>query len=171
MLEFGPVAWPPALIKTERLMLRGPEARDRSAMIELFTSPEVGTYIGGPRPRDECERALAEVPAWRPGLFGVDLGGAMIGFITLLDRRDAGVRVTSARRPGRPSSATCSCRRRGDTGMPTRLAQRHSPGSTARFPASRWCFAPSSPMTVRCAPRRSPRRRDAAYLRMRRPPG
>ncbi len=89
MTEFGPVAWPPAPIKTERLMLRGPEARDRSALIELFTSPEVGTYIGGPRPRDEFERAMAEVPAWRPGLFMVDLDGAMIGFITLLDRRDA----------------------------------------------------------------------------------
>jgi hypothetical protein len=48
MTEFGPVAWPPAPIKTERLMLRGPEARDRLALIELFTSPEVGTYIGGP---------------------------------------------------------------------------------------------------------------------------
>ena len=89
MTEFGPVAWPPAPIKTERLVLRGPEARDRSALIELFTSPEVGTYIGGPRPRDEFERAMAEVPAWRPGLFVADLDGTMIGFITLLDRRDA----------------------------------------------------------------------------------
>ena len=71
-------------------MLRGPEARDRSALIELFVSPEVGTYVGGPRPRDELERELAEVPAWRSGLFVVDLNGAMIGFITLLDRRDAG---------------------------------------------------------------------------------
>jgi len=51
MAEFGPVAWPPAPIKTERLVLRGPEARDRPALIELFTSPEVGTYIGAPRPR------------------------------------------------------------------------------------------------------------------------
>jgi RimJ/RimL family protein N-acetyltransferase len=90
MSEFGPIAWPPAPIKTERLMLRGPEARDRSALIELFTSPEVGTYIGGPQPREEFERAMAEVPAWRPGLFVVDLDGAMIGFITLLDRREAG---------------------------------------------------------------------------------
>jgi RimJ/RimL family protein N-acetyltransferase len=90
MTESGPVAWPPAPIKTERLMLRGPEACDRSALIELFASPEVGTYVGGPRPRDELERELAEVPAWRSGLFVVDLNGAMIGFITLLDRRDAG---------------------------------------------------------------------------------
>jgi RimJ/RimL family protein N-acetyltransferase len=90
MTEFGPVAWPPAPIKAERLMLRGPEARDLSALIELLTSPEVGTYIGGPRPRDDVERAMAEVPAWRSGLFVVDLDGAMIGFITLLDRRDAG---------------------------------------------------------------------------------
>lgn len=48
-------------------MLREPEARDRAALIELFTSPEVGTYIGGPRSRDELERALPGVPERRPG--------------------------------------------------------------------------------------------------------
>jgi RimJ/RimL family protein N-acetyltransferase len=54
----------------------------------LFTSPEVGTYIGGPRARAEFERALPAVPERRPGLFVVDLDGAMIGIVTL-DRRDA----------------------------------------------------------------------------------
>jgi RimJ/RimL family protein N-acetyltransferase len=88
MTELGPVAWPPAPIRTGRLVLREPEARDRAAVIELFTSPEVGTYIGGPRPRDELERGVPAVPRRRPGLFVVDLGGAMIGMITL-DRRDA----------------------------------------------------------------------------------
>jgi RimJ/RimL family protein N-acetyltransferase len=70
-------------------VLREPETRDRSALIELFTSPEVGTYIGGPRQRDEFERAMPEVPPRRPGLFVVSLDGAMIGIVTL-DRRDAG---------------------------------------------------------------------------------
>ncbi|WP_411089616.1 GNAT family N-acetyltransferase [Streptomyces sp. 061-3] len=88
MTELGSVAWPPAPIKTERLVLRGPEARDRAAFIELFASPEVGTYIGGPRPRDELERAVPEVPGRRPGLFVIDLDGAMIGTIEL-NRRDA----------------------------------------------------------------------------------
>lgn len=91
MAEFGSVAWPPAPIRTERLVLRGPEARDRAAFIELFASPEVGTYLGGPRSRDELERAVPEVPEVprrRPGVFVVDLGGAMIGMVTL-DRRDA----------------------------------------------------------------------------------
>ena len=88
MPELGPVPWPPAPIRTERLVLREPEARDRAAVIELFASPEVGTYIGGPRPRDEVERAMPEVPGWRPGLFVIDLDGAMIG-MTTLDRRDA----------------------------------------------------------------------------------
>ena len=88
MAEFGPVAWPPAPIRTERLVLRGPEARDRAAFIELFASPEVGTYLGGPRSRDELERAVPEVPRRRPGVFVVDLDGAMIGMVTL-DRRDA----------------------------------------------------------------------------------
>ncbi len=69
-------------------MLREPEARDRAALIELFASPEVGTYIGGPRPRAELERAVPEVPRRRPGFFVVDLDGVMIGMVTL-DRRDA----------------------------------------------------------------------------------
>jgi hypothetical protein len=43
MIELGPVAWPPAPIRTERLVLRESEARDRAAFIELFASPEVGT--------------------------------------------------------------------------------------------------------------------------------
>ena len=69
-------------------MLRESEARDRTAVIRLFSSPEVGTYIGGPQPFDELERETPEVPGRRPGLFVVDLDGAMIGMITL-DRRDA----------------------------------------------------------------------------------
>jgi len=88
MTELGSVAWPPAPIKTERLVLREPEARDRAAFIELFASPEVGAYLGGPRPRDELERALPETPERRPGLFVIELGGAMIGTIEL-NRRDA----------------------------------------------------------------------------------
>ena len=88
MTELGLVAWPPAPIRTERLVLRESETRDRAAFIELFASPEVGTYIGGPRPRDELERAVPEVPGRRPGFFVIDLDGAMIGMITL-DRRDA----------------------------------------------------------------------------------
>jgi RimJ/RimL family protein N-acetyltransferase len=98
MTELGPVAWPPAPIRTERLVLRESDARDRAAFIELFASPEVGTYIGGPRPRDELERTVPDVPGRRFGFFVIELGGAMIGMITL-DRRDA-------ERPGhvRPNS-------------------------------------------------------------------
>jgi RimJ/RimL family protein N-acetyltransferase len=87
MTEPVPVAWPPAPIKTERLVLRESEARDRAACIELSASPEVGTYVGGARPRDELERTVSEVPGRRPGFFVVELDGAMIGFIQLLDRR------------------------------------------------------------------------------------
>ncbi len=82
----GRVAWPPAPIRTERLMLRESEARDRPAYVELFASPEVGTYIGGAQPRDEVERTAPEVPGRRFGSFVVDLGGTMIGMITF-DRR------------------------------------------------------------------------------------
>jgi len=94
--DLGSVAWPPAPIRTERLVLRESEARDRAAVIELFASPEVGTYIGGPRPRAELEHAVPAVPGRRPGFFVVDLDAAMIGTVTF-DRRDA-------ERPGRVRS-------------------------------------------------------------------
>ncbi|MFI7359000.1 GNAT family N-acetyltransferase [Streptomyces avidinii] len=87
MIELGPVTWPPAPIRTERLVLRQSEARDRAAFVELFASPEVGTHVGGSRPRDELERAVPELPGRRPGCFVIDADGAMIDMITL-DRRD-----------------------------------------------------------------------------------
>jgi len=91
MADLGPVAWPPEPIRTERLVLREPEARDRAAVIELLASPEVGTYLGGPRPRDELERAMPGAPERRPGHFIADLDGAMIGTITL-DRATGHIR-------------------------------------------------------------------------------
>jgi RimJ/RimL family protein N-acetyltransferase len=87
MTELGPVPWPPAPIRTERLVLRESQSRHRAAIIELFSSPEVGTYIGGARPREELERSVPDVPGRRPGFFIVERDGATIGFVTL-DRRD-----------------------------------------------------------------------------------
>jgi RimJ/RimL family protein N-acetyltransferase len=87
MADLGPVAWPPEPIRTERLVLRAPEGRDRAAFIELLASPEVHTYLGGARQRDELERDVPEVPGRWPGSFVVELGGSMIGQILL--RRSA----------------------------------------------------------------------------------
>jgi RimJ/RimL family protein N-acetyltransferase len=83
MPDLEAVAWPPEPIRTERLVLREPEARDRAAFIELLASPEVGTYLGGPRPRDELERELPGTPGRHPGHFVVGLNGAMIGQVIL----------------------------------------------------------------------------------------
>ncbi|MET9611993.1 GNAT family N-acetyltransferase [Kitasatospora indigofera] len=85
-----PLPWPPAPIRTERLVLREPETRDRAAFVELLASPDVHTYLGGPRPRDELEREMSEVPEWWPGSFVVELDGSMIGQILL--RRSPGHR-------------------------------------------------------------------------------
>ncbi|MDF2273304.1 GNAT family N-acetyltransferase [Streptomyces coacervatus] len=92
MEDLRAVAWPPAPIRTERLVLREPEARDRTVFVELLASAEVHTYLGGPRPRDELERELSGVPERWPGSFVVDLDGAMIGQILLR-------RATGHRRP------------------------------------------------------------------------
>ncbi|MFE5192008.1 GNAT family N-acetyltransferase [Streptomyces sp. NPDC056628] len=79
MTALGPVAWPPAPIRTERLVLRAAEARDRATFVELLASPEVHTYLGGPRQRDELEREVPAVPEPWPGSFVVELDGRMIG--------------------------------------------------------------------------------------------
>src|SRR5690349_16464501 len=92
MEDLGPVAWPPEPIKTERLVLRESETRDRAAFIELLASPEVHTYLGGPRPRDDLEREMSGAPEQWPGSFAVDLDGSMIGQILLR-------RATGHRRP------------------------------------------------------------------------
>ncbi|WP_190035466.1 GNAT family N-acetyltransferase [Streptomyces fructofermentans] len=83
MTDLGDVAWPPDPIRTGRLVLREPEPRDRAAFIELLASPEVHTYLGGPRPRDELERGLSAAPERWPGSFAVDLDGSMIGQVLL----------------------------------------------------------------------------------------
>ncbi|MDI3418152.1 GNAT family N-acetyltransferase [Streptomyces luteolus] len=86
MPGLGSADWPPAPIRTERLALRESEARDRTAFIELFASSEVHAHLGGPRSRAELERVVPLVPGRRPGLFVVELDGAVIGTVTL-DRR------------------------------------------------------------------------------------
>ena len=82
------IAWPPGAVRTERLVLRESEGRDRGAIIELLSSAEVGVYVGGARDRGELERSLPEVPGQRAGFFVVELDGAAIGTVTL-DARDA----------------------------------------------------------------------------------
>ncbi|MFI8951955.1 GNAT family N-acetyltransferase [Streptomyces sp. NPDC053750] len=83
MEDLGSVAWPPEPIKTERLVLREPGTRDRAGFIELLASPEVHTYLGGPRPRDELEREMSGAPERWPGSFAVELDGSVIGQILL----------------------------------------------------------------------------------------
>ncbi|MBN0046025.1 GNAT family N-acetyltransferase [Streptomyces actuosus] len=98
MEELGSVVWPPEPIRTERLVLREPETRDRAAFVELLASPEVHAYLGGPRPRAELERELSGAPERWPGSFVVDLDGAMIGQILLR-------RATGHRRPAAAGKA------------------------------------------------------------------
>jgi len=93
MTELDAPAWPLDPIRTERLVLRASEARDRAAFIELHSSREVHTYLGGPRPRDELDRSVPEIPGRRPGNFVIELDGAMIGTVEVgtgeVGRREA----------------------------------------------------------------------------------
>ncbi|MEU3553814.1 GNAT family N-acetyltransferase [Streptomyces fragilis] len=96
--ELGSVTWPPAPIRTERLVLRASEGRDRAVFVELLASPEVHTYLGGPRDRGELERELPEVPEQRAGSFVAELDGEMIGCVLLR-------RATGHRRPAAAGKA------------------------------------------------------------------
>lgn len=91
MADLNPVVWPPEPIKTARLVLRAHESRDRAAFIDLLASPEVGTYLGGPQPRDKLELEVPGPPAQHPGLFAAERAGSMIGQIIL--RRADGPRA------------------------------------------------------------------------------
>ena len=90
----SPAFWPPLLLpfcllnRTDRLVVRRSEARDRPAFIDLFASPEVGANIGGAQSRDDLDRTMPELPGQRPGLFVVELDDVMIGMITLEPRED-----------------------------------------------------------------------------------
>ncbi|WP_344329463.1 GNAT family N-acetyltransferase [Kitasatospora putterlickiae] len=98
MDDLGAAIWPPLPITTARLVLRAPERRDRAAFVELLSSPEVHTYLGGPRSRDELQRELPEVPEQWPGSLVVELDGAMIGHVLLR-------RATGHRRPAAAGKA------------------------------------------------------------------
>ncbi|MFD8950203.1 GNAT family N-acetyltransferase [Streptomyces xanthophaeus] len=83
MTALGPVAWPPAPIRTDRLVLRESLARDRAAFIELCASPEVRTYLGGPRPRDELGYVLLP-QAWGHGYAAEACAAALAWFADVL---------------------------------------------------------------------------------------
>lgn len=86
MADANFLPWPPAPIRTERLVLRESESRDRAAFVELLSSAEAHTYLGGARPRDEWERQLPETPGKGAGCFVIERGGAMIGIVELKQR-------------------------------------------------------------------------------------
>lgn len=79
--------WPVAPIRTARLVLRAPEARDREAILDLGSDDEVNHHLGGGRDRAELDAELPAVPADRPGQFVVEHDGAFVGWVGL-GRRD-----------------------------------------------------------------------------------
>ena len=88
MPDLGDVSWPPDPIRTDRLLLRRTEARDRDSYIDLMCSADVYRYLGGPHSRERVERDAPEVPGNRPGVFAVEADEAFLGAVTV-DRRDA----------------------------------------------------------------------------------
>lgn len=81
------VDWPMAPIRTERLLLRAPEARDRETFLDLGSDDEVNHHLGGGRDRASLDAELPVVPADRPGQFVVEHDGAFVGWVGL-GRRD-----------------------------------------------------------------------------------
>lgn len=139
MTELGSVAWPPAPVRTARLVLRESEARDRAAFIELFASPEVDAHIGGSRPRTELERSVPDVPGRRPGVFVVALHGTLVGMVNVRAPRRGtpgprnGVRRGRTRLPVPAGGVGTRLRHRGVHGG-TGLVRRRAPRRAGRAP-------------------------------------
>jgi ribosomal-protein-alanine N-acetyltransferase len=51
---------PSTVLETERLLLRGQSASDLPFLIDLWTDPDVTSYLGGPRKRQRLEADLRE---------------------------------------------------------------------------------------------------------------
>ncbi len=126
-------------------MLRQPEARDRAALIELLASPEVGAYLGGPRPRDELEREMPAAPERPPGLFAVDLDGAMIGQIILRRANEHGHPDAA----GKAELGYLFLPQAWGFGYAAEACAAALGGSPASFPASRWPCSPRPPTPAR----------------------
>lgn len=89
-------AWPAGSIRTRRLLLRAPEARDREEFLDLGSDPVVNHHLGGGQDRAALDSTLPEVPADRPAQYVLDRDGQFLGWIGL-GRREPG-------RPGRLSA-------------------------------------------------------------------
>ncbi|MCE7006110.1 GNAT family N-acetyltransferase [Kibdelosporangium philippinense] len=78
-------------IATERLLLRPHQESDRPGIVEIFTDPEVRTYLGGPRPLDDVTRMLDALgSAVIPGSYVIEAANEFAGTMAL-GRRDAAV--------------------------------------------------------------------------------
>lgn len=78
--------WPPAPIRTRRLLLRAPEARDREEFIDLGSDDEVNRHLGGGQDRAELEEKIPAVPANRPAQFVMVHEGRFVGWMGLSRR-------------------------------------------------------------------------------------
>jgi RimJ/RimL family protein N-acetyltransferase len=81
------VVWPPAPLRTERLVLRQTRAGDRSGYIELLCSDQVRRFLRGAQSRKVVELTAPEVPGAYPGVFAVELRGTFVGAV-VVERRD-----------------------------------------------------------------------------------
>lgn len=65
MAHLDGVTWPPPPISTERLILRAAEARDREAMLDLFSAERVNRFVGGAEPREHLDELIPALPGRR----------------------------------------------------------------------------------------------------------
>lgn len=72
--------WTADLVTTDRLTLRPFEERDKEALIEMYTSPEVRRYLGGPVGAETVE-----------ALRGADIGATWGSFCIAEQRNDEAI--------------------------------------------------------------------------------
>ena len=128
-------------VRTERLLLRAPEARDREEFLDLGSDPVVNHHLGGGQDRATLEATLPAVPADRPAQYVMERDGRFLGWIGL-SRREADRPGGSSVEGHGPdgvlefsSSSPVHCvgsrvRRRGVRGAP-----RHGPTTVSASPS------------------------------------
>lgn len=75
--------WPAEPLTTERLTVRPTGLADRSALLELRCDPEVRRHLGGPVDRAVADSELTDEVLTRSGSFAVEVGGAVVGTVSL----------------------------------------------------------------------------------------
>jgi RimJ/RimL family protein N-acetyltransferase len=78
--------WPPAPIRTRRLVVRTTDVGDLDDLLDLASDAEAQRFLGGARDRDELAERMRKAPAAPPGHFVVEHDSRFVGSLSISRR-------------------------------------------------------------------------------------